>query len=156
MTTGWKMTDPLQELLDRAEIADVLSRYSTALDTRSWELLDQVFTPDADCDYGALGTPSGVHSIVDLIRSTIGSLDATQHLIGNVTVAVAGDRASADCYLISQHIRAGAPGGEHYLLGGRYSDRLARTQDGWRITHRTLHRLWSTGNRDVVTRPTTG
>ncbi len=147
------MTDRLQELVDHVEIGDVLARYCSALDCRDWAGLESVFTADATCDYGALGNPHSAAEIASLIRSTIGDLDVTQHLIGNVTVAVSGDAATADCYLISQHIRAGAPGGDHYLLGGRYSDRLVRTPEGWRIAQRTLHRMWTTGNRDVVRRP---
>jgi 3-phenylpropionate/cinnamic acid dioxygenase small subunit len=147
------MSDVLQELLDRAEISDLLARYSTALDSRTWELLGEVFLPDAACDYGALGSPQGLAEITALIRGTIADLDATQHLVGNVVVQVHADEATADCYLISQHIRRDTPGGDHYFLGGRYSDRLLRTPSGWRIAHRTLHRMWATGNRDVVRRP---
>lgn len=147
------MADRLQELLDRVDIGEVLARYCSALDARDWTGLEAVFTPDAGCDYGALGNPHGAAEIASLIRSTIGDLDATQHLIGNVTVTVQGDTATADCSLIAQHIRADTPGGDHYLLGGRYSDRLVRTPEGWRIAHRTLHRIWTTGNRDVVRRP---
>ena len=147
------MSDALQQLLDRAEISDLLARYSTALDSRDWPLLGTVFAPDAVCDYGTLGNPSGLDEITALIRGTIGDLDATQHLVGNVVVDVRGDEATADCYLISQHIRRDTPGGDHYFLGGRYSDRLVRTADGWRIAHRTLHRMWTSGNREVVRRP---
>jgi 3-phenylpropionate/cinnamic acid dioxygenase small subunit len=148
--------DVLQQLLDRAEITDLLARYSTALDARQWDLLGEVFTPDAVCDYGSLGTPQGVAAITALISGTIADLDATQHLVGNVVVSVDGDEATADCYLISQHIRQGTPGGDHYFLGGRYRDRVVRTPAGWRIAHRTLHRMWTSGNRDVVRRPTGG
>ena len=147
------MSDVLQALVDRAEIADLLALYSTALDSRDWARLGEVFLPDAVCDYGSLGHPQGVAEIAALVRGTIGDLDATQHLIGNVVVAVNGDEATADCYLISQHIRRDAPGGDHYFLGGRYSDRVVRTPAGWRIAHRTLHRMWATGNREVVRRP---
>jgi 3-phenylpropionate/cinnamic acid dioxygenase small subunit len=147
------MSDALQQLLDRVEISDLLARYSTALDSRDWELLAEVFLPDAACDYGTLGNPRGLAAITDLIRGTIGDLDATQHLVGNVVAAVHGDEGTADCYLISQHIRRGTPGGDHYFLGGRYSDRVVRTPAGWRIAHRTLHRMWTSGNRDVVRRP---
>ena len=147
------MSDALQQLLDRAEIGDLLARYSTALDSRDWDLLDTVFLPDAVCDYGALGQPHGVEEIAALIRGTIGDLDATQHLVGNVVVDVRGDEGTADCYLISQHIRRDTPGGDHYFLGGRYHDTVVRTPAGWRIAHRTLHRLWTEGNRDVVRRP---
>lgn len=147
------MVDRLQELVDRADIGDVLARYSTALDAKDWGLLAQVFTTGAECDYGSLGSPRGVEEITDLVRSAIGDLDATQHLLGNLRVTVDGDTATADCYLVAQHVRAAAPGGDHYLLGGRYNDRLLRTPEGWRITSRTLHRMWATGNRDVVRRP---
>ena len=147
------MSEALQQLIDRIEIGDVLARYSTALDSRDWDLLGEVFLPDAVCDYGSLGNPRGLDQIVTLVRGTIGDLDATQHLVGNVVVDVRGDEATADCYLISQHIRRDTPGGDHYFLGGRYSDRLVRTRDGWRIAHRTLHRMWTTGNREVVRRP---
>lgn len=147
------MPDDLRDLRDRIEIGELLARYATALDERGWDLLGDVFLPDATCDFGALGRPRGVAEITALVRDTIGDLDATQHLIGNVVVRVDGDEATADCYLISQHVRAGTPGGEHYLLGGRYADRVVRTPAGWRIAHRTLHRMWTTGNRDVVRRP---
>jgi 3-phenylpropionate/cinnamic acid dioxygenase small subunit len=142
-----------QDLADRMEITELLARYSTALDTKDWTMLEEVFTADAACDYGSLGSPQGLAAITDLVRGTLQTLDATQHLVGNVVVQVRGDEATADCYLISQHIRAGAPGGDHYLLGGRYTDRVVRTPAGWRIAHRTLHRMWATGNREVVQRP---
>src|SRR3954463_2258527 len=150
------MPDDLQALVDRLEIGELLARYSTALDSRDWNLLAEVFTPDAECDYGSLGNPHGVDEITTLVRSTIGDLDSTQHLVGNVVVSVDGDEATADCYLISQHIRQGTPGGDHYFLGGPERDRGVRPPAGWRIAHRTLHRMWTSGNRDVVRRPTGG
>ena len=150
------MSDPLQQLLDRLEIHDLLARYCTALDTRDWERLGEVFTPDGVYEYGTLGSPQGVAAVIAAIRGTIGDLDATQHLVGNLVVDVRGDEATADCYLISQHIRRDTPGGDHYFLGGRYHDRLVRTPGGWRIAHRTLHKMWTSGNRDVVRRPTGG
>lgn len=146
------MSDRLQELTDRLDIAEVLARYCEALDDRRWELLETVFTADATCDYGSVGTPAGLADITDTIRGTIGDLDATQHLIGNVQVAVSGDTATARCYLTSQHVRHGAPGGQTYAIGGSYHDTLVRTPDGWRISSRRLQRMWADGNRDVVRR----
>lgn len=145
--------DRLQELTDRLDIAEVLARYCVALDTRDWDLLQQVFAADAACDYGSVGSPQGIPAIAAAIRGTIGDLDATQHLTGNVLVDLDGDRATASCYLLSQHVRRGQEGGEEYLIGGRYHDELVRTPDGWRIRTRRLDRMWSSGNRDVVRRP---
>jgi 3-phenylpropionate/cinnamic acid dioxygenase small subunit len=147
------MADTLRYLVDRFEISDLLARYSTALDSRDWELLREVFVPDASCDYGSLGHPRSVEEIIALVRGTLDGLDATEHLIGNVVAAVDGDEATAEAYVIAQHMRRGARGGDDYLIGARYSDRLARTPDGWRIKHRTIHRMWWTGNRDVIQRP---
>ena len=53
------MDKELQELVDRRAIDDLLLRYSTALDTRQWDLLDQVFTADAAIDYGPSGGVKG-------------------------------------------------------------------------------------------------
>src|SRR3954454_21602982 len=107
----------LQELLDKMVISELLARYSTALDTRDWDGLAEVFLPDAECDYGTLGNPRGVDAITELIRGTIADLDSPQHLVGNVVVDERGDEAPVDCYLISQHIRKGIAGGHHYFLG---------------------------------------
>ena len=41
----------LQELSDRLEINDLLIRYTRAIDTRDFELLDSCFLPDAAVDY---------------------------------------------------------------------------------------------------------
>lgn len=147
------MAEQLQSLQDRLDVADLLAAYSTALDTKDWDALREVFTPDAGCDYGTLGTPSGVDEIIVLVSKTLESLDVTQHLVGNVTVQVTGDEATAGAYLIAQHLRAGTPGGDTYLMGSTYTDALVRTPEGWRIRHRTMTRLWATGNRDVITRP---
>jgi hypothetical protein len=56
----------LQRLLDEQQIVDVMNAYTTALDTRDWDLLASCFTPDGDADFGniagvgALDTPQAV------------------------------------------------------------------------------------------------
>ena len=139
-----------EHLQDRLEILDVLNRYAHALDSRDWDLLRSCFTPDAVADYLDLGgVNEGVEAIVALCRGALDGLDASQHLIGSPLAEVEGDTATARCYLQAQHVFRGAPGGDHYLVGGTYVDRLVRTDDGWRIEHRTLHATWTDGNPDV-------
>ena len=48
----------LQEISDRIEIQDLLSRYTDAIDRRDWDALDGVFTPDAFIDYTSVGGAS--------------------------------------------------------------------------------------------------
>ena len=49
----------LQEISDRLEITDVLTRYTRAIDTGDWDRLDTVFTPDAEIDYTESGGIAG-------------------------------------------------------------------------------------------------
>lgn len=44
------MTDRVQELADRIDIAEVLARYCDALDQRRWDLLAMVLASDASAD----------------------------------------------------------------------------------------------------------
>ncbi len=62
-----------------------------------------------------------------------------------------GDEAGHTCYYQAQHVRLGVAGGERFLAGGRYDDRLRRTHEGWRFTHRAIISVWSEGNPAVIT-----
>lgn len=145
------MTAPaLQELADRLEVADLLRRYATALDSRDWDLLASVFTDDGAADYGELGgVNTGAATIAAFCRSALAGLDASQHLITNEVVELDGDRGRARCYFQAQHVYRGAEGGDHYLVGGTYEDELVRTPEGWRIRRRTLLPTWFEGNAAV-------
>ena len=79
-------------------------------------------------------------------------LDATAHMVANHRILVEGDKGSCECYLMAQHLRKGTPGGDLYMIAGRYRDEVARTPQGWRIASRVLTRVWIQGNRAVVTR----
>ena len=57
MSAGPRFT--LQELSDRLEIDDLLSRYTFAIDERDFDALDDVFTPDATIDYTTSGGIKG-------------------------------------------------------------------------------------------------
>jgi len=141
----------MRQLIDRAAVLDVVVAYATALDTRDWAGLESLFTDDAEVDYGpSVGAAHGPQAIAAVLRRTLEHLDATQHLMGNSVVRVSGDEASHTGYVQGQHVRRGVPGGDLYLVAGRYEDRLRRTPDGWRFTYRTLVRSWSQGNRAVV------
>jgi len=65
---------------------------------------------------------------------------------------VDGDTARSVCYFQAQHVRAGAPGGETYIIAGSYADTLTRTAGGWRIAERVQAYIWRDGNRAVVAR----
>jgi 3-phenylpropionate/cinnamic acid dioxygenase small subunit len=142
----------LQELADRAAIVDAVIAYATAVDTRDWERLGSLFTDDACWEYSGSGERiSEPTAIVARISTSMERFDATHHLTGNHVAAVHDDHAEHTCYYQAQHVRLGLPDGEKFLGAGRYDDRLRRTPDGWRFTHRRITSVWSDGNPAVIT-----
>ena len=138
----------MSEHEDRQAIVDLTIAYAWALDMREFELLRNIFLPEATALL--VDERTGVDSIIERVRSALEPLDASHHLIGNHQVTVDGDRATCRCYLQAQHVREGTQGGSNYIFAGRYEDDLVRTAAGWRIARRTLVRVWSDGNPAVV------
>jgi len=147
--------DPVvQGILDRNAVYDLSVKYARALDTHDWDLLESLFLPDAVYTYpGGESNTSG--AVIDRCANALTRLDASQHLLGNIEVEVDGDTASARTYFQAQHVKAGTPGGDNFIIAGTYVDRAVRTPDGWRIAHRTQTYTWRDGNPAVVIRPAT-
>ncbi len=143
------MADELTVLEDKQQITELCHRYGFALDGRDWDLLRSCFLDDVVCHYGGDPLP-GYDALEQLCRATLEPLSASQHLIGNVTPVVDGDTARCICYLQAQHVRPGTDGGEQFIFAGRYTDRLVRTPEGWRIAERSLELMWSSGNPAVL------
>jgi hypothetical protein len=144
----------VQELSDMREIVDVMNRYTTALDTRNWEMLGATMSPDGQADFGNVagaGVLESPQALVDECRRDLQDLDATQHLQGNYVVEVTGDTAKASCYLQASHWDAGLPSGDHFVVWAKYSDDFVRTEIGWRIKMRRLERIHAAGNENLFT-----
>lgn len=136
---------------DEQAIIDLAIAYTWALDKKQFDELRSVFAADATADLHGVRC-DGQDAIIARIEHPLSRLDATQHLVGNHQVHVEGDVATHRCHLQSQHVKRGTEGGDNYLIGGTYDDRLARTPDGWRITHRTMTAMWTEGNPAVIGR----
>jgi hypothetical protein len=136
---------------DRSDIIDLAVRYTWALDTKAVEELRDVFTADATATLRGVECV-GVDEIIARIGGAILRLDRTQHLVGNHLVTVDGDTGTHRCHLQGQHVLNGCDGGDNFLVGGYYDDRVVRTADGWRIAHRTMQQTWTDGNPDVIKR----
>jgi 3-phenylpropionate/cinnamic acid dioxygenase small subunit len=143
------MTGP--DLLDRQEIAELCIRYTFALDAKDWTLLASCFAPRPAFVHPG-GRLEGFEAILERTSAALNPLDRTQHLLGNIDVDVDGDTARSSCYFHAQHVRAGTPGGDLYVIAGRYQDTLTRTDAGWRISERVQTYSWRSGNRAVVAR----
>jgi uncharacterized protein (TIGR02246 family) len=137
---------------DRWEISDLLSRYCIAADSRNLALLDDVFTEDVVCIFQT-GSLTGRDAVRDYMGSILKHLTATQHNVTTSVVTASEDGAEGTTYLIVQHLRTGAEGGETYAMGGTYYDHFRRENGAWRIYRRELIGCWRSGNPDVMIRP---
>jgi len=143
------MPDPvdLQCLADRLAIQDLLGRYSTAIDTKNFALLAEVFTADGVGDYTASGGIRGtLPEIQQWLEGALSIFHVVQHLVTNVTVELRGDEATSECYLFNPlgYLRDDGST-EMMYCGGSYRDHLVRTPKGWRIRERVIRPLYLDG-----------
>jgi len=104
----------LEEISDRLEIQQLLVDYSTAIDQRRFDDLDNVFTPDAYIDYRALGGIDGRYpEVKQWLSQVLPNFPVYTHMLGNFSVR-----------------------------GLWYDDEFVRTDEGWRMTRRVESKVF--------------
>ncbi len=128
----------LREISDRIQINDLLIRYTTALDSKDWKLLDTCFTPDAHLDYTSAGGVKGAYPEVRAwLQKALAAFPTYVHYVTNSTVTLSGDAARARTAVLNPMGFPKKDGSLHmFTVGAYYNDRLVRTGEGWRIAER--------------------
>ncbi len=122
---------------DEFSIQQTLSTYCLAASSRDWDLILTVFTPDAVWEVPSLGAKFHGHQA---IREGFIALTSTTQYIVQVNapalIQVDGDTATARALMreCGRHMDRD----EVFEIHGIYTDRLARTAEGWKFTHRKL------------------
>ena len=140
----------LQELSDRAEITDAITRYTLAVDEGDFDRLDTVFTPDAHIDYTESGGVADAYPVVKawLAEALPGFSTHRIHMVGQLAFEFADsrDEAAVTAYFHNPMRIADGRGGERVVeVGGLYQHTFVRTDAGWRS--RRLHEkvVWTRG-----------
>ena len=138
----------LEAIADRLEIEEVLTRYAWALDTKQFDGLDDVFTPDAFVDYTSAGGIKGDYPEVKAwLAQVLPHFPAYQHLVTNKDITIDGDRATSRAGFYNPMGQATKDGAlSYFFVGGEYHDKLVRTDKGWRIAERVEKTIWTDGN----------
>jgi len=128
----------IREISDRIHIHDLLIRYTRAIDTKDWALLDTCFTPDAHLDYTATGGTAGAYPEVRAwLEKALAPFPITVHYITNSAVELDGDRARARTLVYNPMFFANPDRSLHdFTVGATYVDELVWTDQGWRIARR--------------------
>jgi SnoaL-like domain len=126
----------LAEISDRLEIQQLLVNYSTAIDQRRFDDLDEVFTADAYIDYRAMGGIDGSFPEVKAwLAEVLPGFANYAHMLGLPSIQLAGDAATARTFCFNPMVFGGAQP-TTMLLGLWYEDEFVRTADGWRMSRR--------------------
>jgi 3-phenylpropionate/cinnamic acid dioxygenase small subunit len=135
----------VEEIADRMEIEDLLTRYCTAVDTRDWDLYRTVFTADAFIDYTSSGgIRGGLDEVAKWMAEVLSIFSMSQHLVTNRDIRIEGDAATSRSYFYNPMAVTKRDGSQELtFVGGYYRDRLSRTADGWRIAERILDTAWT-------------
>ena len=141
------------DLIERANITDHVLKYATGIDRRQWDLYRSIFADEVIMDFSSWsGSPASTMSADDWtagVRATLEPFDATQHVLTNFVVDIAGDSAACTCYMSAHHHLV--IHGERHLhsIGGYYVHKLERGNDGWLIHGSTLNVTWEMGDRGL-------
>ena len=134
--------DP-RELSDRAEITDLLVRYTRALDQARWDDdFDALFSVDAHIDYTSMGGSAGdLAATKRFLSEMMPVFTRTQHMLGLPAITVDGDRAQATTPCHNPMLMGTGKDSKIMVCSLWYHHELVRTEVGWRIA-----RLWEEKN----------
>jgi hypothetical protein len=126
----------VQDVRDRLDVIETISRYAFALDRREWSAFDTIFADEVLVELPHVPSGSKVSraEFVQMAVDTVGGFEATHHPITNHVVTISGDTAECGCYAAAWHSIPTERGVTDYcLVRGFYLWGLQRIADSWRI-----------------------
>lgn len=137
----------LKALQDRTEIADVLYRYSSAVDSFDKAGVRSALADDIWAQYGNGDPVEGGDKLADWISGATATVIWQHHLLNVYHITIDGDQAKTLSYLTSYQVFKENPDAA-IILVARYHDELKRTPDGWKISRRVMEVLWGESKAD--------
>jgi hypothetical protein len=133
------------QISDRLEIEDVLTRYCYSVDDREWDIYRGLFTHDAVIDDRVTGgIQSGVEDHVQYLKKALAKVQLSQHAISTVLIDVNGNhakvRAHCSCPMV---VDLGEAKTHVFFQGLWYRNSLERTHEGWKLSHLVEEGYWT-------------
>ena len=136
--------DPrLQEVIDHHEIRKLLAEYCHGCDRADSERMASVYAEQSWDDHGPHKC-DGKQFARLMTHDIASNRTMCSHQLGQSLITVEGDHAGVETYFIATvSNRPGESAPVLHQLGGRYVDKLVRTEAGWRVLERICVREWS-------------
>jgi SnoaL-like domain len=149
------LEEKVNNLLDRAEIDDVIGRYTYGMDSRDWELYRSAWTDEISLDFTELWADKDMGRIraddwVQALQAFFSDIPQSQHLKMPVSYEFDGDRATVLAIMQGKHWMPTSTGGPLQTVVGYYRDEFVRTPDGWRLSGLKELVHWNEGNAHVL------
>jgi hypothetical protein len=131
----------IQDLTDRREITDLVSRLGLWLDEKRFDEGRSILAEDVTVATAG-GSAQGVESVAAQARRNH-DVDDLQHVITNVLVDLDGDRADVRANLIVTFVPDADTPASRVARGERYRFEAVRTPQGWRLSRVEVSPVWS-------------
>jgi SnoaL-like protein len=146
----------LEDLVDRAAVADVVAGLAHAQDDQDWAALRRLFADEVLLDlsthhFGRPPTTMAAADLADLARRVLAGFDCTHHAASNLLVHLSGDEAECRTHVVAYHHVPAEPGVvDHCTMRGYWQLKLRKLGGRWLITRWAVLRTgpWE-GSPDV-------
>jgi hypothetical protein len=136
------MDEKLQALLDKQDIQELIHTYARAADRHDHELMRSLYHQDAIDDHGAFFKGLAMQ-FIDQLPDIQAPMQILHHNITTVNIALAGDYAEGEVYVLAFHQIAADQGPIDLLIGGRYFDKYQKRDGQWKFAHRAVVADWT-------------
>jgi hypothetical protein len=135
----------LQALLDKQDITDLIHAYCNAADRHDHEKMRALYHEDATDDHGSFFQGLATE-FIDQLPAIQEPMLILHHNITTVNIALEGDYAEGEVYVLAFHQVRTDDGPVDLLIGGRYFDQYEKRAGVWKYSHRAVVADWATFN----------
>jgi hypothetical protein len=145
--------EQLKGIIERTQIADLLTRYFAAVDDKCIDIhiVKATFTSDAKIIRPDGSEMAGQENILDGHTKSFARFKATHHVITNFIVDINNNMAVLRSNIIANHMWADhednpSLNNKYFLADGVFSAKAIKVDNQWRINELKNNVVWRTGD----------
>ncbi|HEY9036490.1 MAG TPA: nuclear transport factor 2 family protein [Pseudomonadales bacterium] len=132
----------LEAWLDKQAILELIHTYCRAADRHDHALMRTLYHEDATDDHGSFFQGLAM-DFIDQLPDIQAPMQILHHNVTTVNLALDGDQAEGEVYILAFHQVATEHGLSDLLIGGRYLDRYKKRDGHWKFMHRAVVADWA-------------
>lgn len=134
--------EKISALLDKQEISELVQTFSNAADRHDHEKMRALYHSDAIDDHGSFFKGLAME-FIDKLPQIQAPMEILHHNITTHNIALDGDYAEGEVYILAFHKIKKEQGSMDLLIGGRYFDKYEKREGKWKFSHRVVVADWA-------------